>query len=67
VALDELHPEPRPVGDRAQERRRPRAGRAFEHDVTARRERGGEDFRLAAQADDALVDPRQKGPPVKVG
>ena len=60
VALDELHPEPGPVGDGAQQRRLPGPGRALEHDVAAARERGREHLRLAAQADDPLVDPRQQ-------
>jgi len=35
--------------------------------VTAGGERRGQHLRLAAQADDALVDPRQDGPRLKVG
>ena len=60
VALDELDAEARSVGDRAQQRGLPGPGRAFEHDVAAARERGREHFSLAAQADDALVDPREE-------
>ena len=62
VALDELHPEPGTVRDRPQERRLPGSGRPFEHDVAAAGERRREHLGLAAQADDALVDPREQRP-----
>jgi hypothetical protein len=60
VALDELDAELDGVRDGAQQRRLAGARRAFEDDVNAGGQCGGQDLRLAAQADDPLVDPREK-------